>query len=102
MPHVLGVLCLVGPDSPPAELPDSLVADLRKWEGMDGVIVLKSKHLPKFQNGERVRMKWGALQGNEGVIQGEDPRGRVNALFSLLGGQVVVRGIEPEQLEAVA
>jgi transcriptional antiterminator RfaH len=71
----------------PAELPETIMNEIRRREGRDGVIRLETFSLRK---GDRVRVTRGSFQGVEGIFQCPSPHDRVQILLTLLGQAVPV------------
>jgi transcription antitermination factor NusG len=67
----------------PAVVPDAVVVALRARE-VDGLIELPVP--PRFQRGDRVRIRHGAFVDRIGLVAGMKPHERVEVLLSILGG----------------
>jgi transcription antitermination factor NusG len=86
-----GVIGLVGGNGGPSHVPDGVIAALRRREGPDGLVVLPTKRKANgFRRGERLHIVRGALQGLDGLYQGQAPHERVRVLLSLLGAPRVI------------
>jgi len=79
---------LLGNDGP-LILPGSELDNLRKREGVNGLIQL-SPLPPKFQNGDKVKATEGALAGHLLIYEGMTAKDRCRVLAQLLGGHVRV------------
>jgi transcriptional antiterminator RfaH len=76
-----GVKRIVGSGDHPIPIEDSIVVFLREQGNKRGVIHPK----PDLKDGDRVKVKEGALEGLWGIVRGEiDARGRVRVLMEIL------------------
>ena len=92
----LGVVSLVRFGQHAAQVPDDLVAALRRREDEQGVQVLPTE---EYRRGSRVRITEGSLAGYEGVFLAKSGRDRAVLLLDILGKHtravVGVDAIEP-------
>ena len=77
------VIRLVMDGVAPAVVPDAVVVALKGRE-LDGLIELPVP--PRFQRGDRVRIRHGAFVDRIGLVAGMKPHERVEVLLSILGG----------------
>ena len=89
-----GVIGLVMTGDAPSRCPESEIEKLKAAE-VNGVVQLAGPpplSVQKFAVGERVKIRYGALDGHEGVYAGEaDKRRRAHVMVCLLGLQVMVK-----------
>jgi transcription antitermination factor NusG len=89
-----GVISIVMTGDAPSRCPQSEIDKLKASE-VHGLVQLADQPSPsdqKFALGERVKIKYGALDGHEAVYAGEaDKRRKAQVLVCLLGRQVVVK-----------
>jgi len=84
----VGVLRLLLIDGQPAHVTESIMVNIRKQEGRDGLI-----RLPKprgLQRGDQVRVLRGSFAGRIGVFEGLSGSQRSKILLAWLGCQVPV------------
>jgi transcription elongation factor/antiterminator RfaH len=82
-----GVAKLLSFGEKPTCVPTSLVETLQLSTAPDGSLVSKTRLCP----GDSVRLIDGPLADRLGVLETLDPKGRVNILLELLGGNLRVR-----------
>ena len=83
--HCPGVRRLIMYGDRPAEIADSVVDEIRRREGRDGLIKLpKARGL---QPGDRVRIVRGAFEGKLAVYAGMNGHQRVAVLLAMLGSE---------------
>jgi transcriptional antiterminator RfaH len=92
----LGVVSLVRFGMKPAQVPEDLIATLRKREDEDGIQILP---LDNYRQGARIRITEGGFAGYEGIFLARSGTERVTVLLNLLGRQIRTRvdigAIEP-------
>jgi transcriptional antiterminator RfaH len=69
----------------PAIVPDSVITEIRRREGKDGLIEL-ARQSP-LRRGDRVRILRGPFTGHLAIFADMKPRERVEILLQLLGGE---------------
>ena len=84
-----GVRNLVAFGPAPAQVPASVIAEIRAREDASGHIALDP--MAGLKPGDAVRLQWSALDGCEGLFDGASDKQRVVVLLQLLGREVRVR-----------
>jgi transcriptional antiterminator RfaH len=84
----VGVTAMLGGESGPQPVADSVVESIRNHEGEDGVVQLEQP--PPFRAGQPVTIRQGAFCDIVGQCMGLDDGGRIRVLLQVLGRQVRV------------
>ena len=79
-----GVINLIMDGVAPAKVPLTVITELRKRAGEDGLIDLPKA--PALRRGDRVRILRGPFTGHLAIFADMKPRERVEILLQLLGG----------------
>jgi transcriptional antiterminator RfaH len=80
-----GVVRLILDGTEPAKVPLTVITELRKRAGEDGLIDLPKA--PALRRGDRVRILRGPFTGHLAIFADMKPRERVEILLQLLGGE---------------
>ena len=92
----LGVSNLVRFGGMPARVPADLVAMLQRRDDTEGV---QDFTVPRFREGDRIRIAAGAMEGYEGIFLARTSRERVAVLLEILGTQAKI-SVNIDQLES--
>lgn len=92
----VGVATLVRFGQAPAKIPDALIADLRGRENTEGVHIVTSNH---YQEGTKVRIAEGPLEGYEGIFHCHSGNERVILLLEIARHYIKVE-LQASQIEA--
>lgn len=92
-----GVLRLLGPDdSPPSQLPEHVITEIRAKE-KNGFVVLRKP--PRLQKGQRVRIVGGRFNGQLAFFEGQNRHERIKVLMQILGALAVVELGQHDKVE---
>ena len=84
-----GVIDLVGNCNGPVRVPESVINEIERRRDEDGFVVL-ARHAD-LQRGTRVRIECGPFANVEAIFQTHRDEGRILALLSLMGREVLVQ-----------
>lgn len=102
MLSTFGMLGVVMIGQGPATISENIIAELKKKENEDGLIILPKRpaYLEKFKSGQRVRVPSGPFSGYVGIYQGATDAERRHVLLEYMSRKIKVL-IGDEVLEPV-